>query len=449
MSEQTPAGQSEQPVFNPHAPHMQRPHLRPVRGFPAKVGEQVVLGLADARQISDKVVFMAPAVQHVLPKLDGVRGLDDIVTEVGHGLTREALESIIAQLDSAGLLQGPTFDAMWSKVKADFDSLPVLPPASTAAVADALAQQALGEDASEELKTETGAKRLREVMDEWMSAALKDASDPSFDALPKAIVAPHIDFPRGWMNYAAVWGRMRVVDRPDRVIILGANHFGHGTGVVACDKGYETPLGVCEADVEVIDQVRARLGDVIFEHRYDHEREHSIEMQIAWIQHCLGPSESGRHCKVFAALVHDPSVNSGESYDGKGVALDPFVNTMREILASLPGKTLVVASADLSHVGPAFGDQQPLAGESPEAEAARNRVFQHDREMIQLYQQRKADELLASMAWQQNPTRWCSTGNLIAAMLITDPSDVRILNYAAAMDQEGMGMVSSFSAAMF
>lgn len=443
---QTP--QPEQPKFDPAAPHMRQPHLRPVRGFPAKAGEQVVLGLADARQISDRVVFMAPAVQYVLPKMDGSRNLDEIVAEVGHGLTRDALESIVAQLDSAGLLQGPTFEAMWSKIKADFDSLPILPPASTAAVADALANQVLGEDATEELKAETGAKRLREVMDEWMSAALKDAEDPSFDVLPKAIVAPHIDFPRGWMNYGAVWGRMRVVDRPDRVIILGTNHFGHGTGVVACDKGYETPLGICEADLDIIHQLRSHLGDLVFEHRYDHEREHSIEMQVTWVQHCLGADASGKHCKIFAALVHDPSVNNGESYDGKGIALDPFVKAMREILAGLPGKTLVISSADLSHVGPAFGDPQPLAGDSPEAQAARERVFRHDQEMLELVQQRKPDELVASLAWQQNPTRWCSTGNIVAAMLIAEPSNVRILNYAAAMDQEGMGMVSSFAAVM-
>ena len=49
----------------------------------------------------------------------------------------------------------------------------------------------------------------------------------------------------------------------------------------------------------------------------------------------------------------------------------------------------------------------------------------------------------ASMAWQQNPTRWCSTGNIVAALLVTQPDEVEIVNYAAAMDQQGMGMVSS------
>ncbi len=141
-------------------------------------------------------------------------------------------------------------------------------------------------------------------------------------------------------------------------------------------------------------------------------------------------------------------MNNGESYDGNGVALAPFVEAMRTILADLPGKTLIVSSADLSHVGPAFGDQQKLGGDESEAVAFRNRVFQHDREMLELLRQKKPEDLVAAMAWQQNPTRWCSTGNLVAALQITEPETVEIMHYAAAMDPQGVGMVSSVSMTM-
>jgi hypothetical protein len=53
------------------------------------------------------------------------------------------------------------------------------------------------------------------------------------------------------------------------------------------------------------------------------------------------------------------------------------------------------------------------------------------------------------MAWQQNPPRWCSTGNLVAALKITSPERVEMLNYSAAVDNSGAGMVSSVSGAMF
>ncbi|MCC6677899.1 MAG: AmmeMemoRadiSam system protein B [Phycisphaerales bacterium] len=447
---------SATPVFDPGAAHQQRPKLRAIRGFPARMGEQMVLGLADARQISDKVVFVPPAVQAILPHMNGERTLDEIVGAVGRGLTRPILEGFIAQLDEAGLLFGPVFETMQAKMRQEFDSSSVLPPATSAAFLDSVVGQTLGENATQQERDaavkEHGPGKLREVFDQWMNQTLEKAEKPSFDELPKAVVVPHVDYPRGWLNYAAAWGRMRVVDRPDRVIILGTNHFGEGTGVVGCDKGYQTPLGVCELDREFVATLRRRLGEEqtgrLFANRYDHEREHSIELQIAWVQHCLGKDEAGNFCKVFGALVHDPTVSNGESYDGRGLGFNPFVEAMKAAIAEMPGRTLVVSSADLSHMGPAFGDQQALAGDAAEAEQARNKIFQHDREMLQLLAEKKTDELIAAMSWQQNPTRWCSIGNMVAAVRIVEPTSIRILNYAAAMDQEGMGLVSSASMVM-
>lgn len=442
------------PKFDPSKPHMLKPRLRPVRGFPAKAkdgqGREVdVLGLSDARQISDKVVITMPAAQMVLPLMDGAKSLDEIVAQVGKGLTRPILEGLIAQLDDGYLLEGPTFEGLLAKMRADFDANPVLPPASTAAFAEGLLERNEDGSAKEETVTpEMQVDRLTQLFDAWIAEALKDAENPALATLPRAIVAPHLDYPRGWLNYASTYGRLRVADRPDRVIVLGTNHFGQCTGICACDKGYQTPLGTCEADRAVIDALRLKLGNAVFEHRFDHEREHSIELQIPWIQHVFGKDESGNYPKVVGILVHDPIPANGASYDGKGVDLQPFVAAMKEIIASLPGKTLIVASSDLSHMGPAFGDQQPLNGEDENANAARMKVFTHDREMLQLLSDKKPWDLVASMAWMQNPTRWCSVGNLVATMLITEPADVTIYNYSAAVDPQGMAMVSSVSMAI-
>ena len=167
--------QPPQAVFDPDAAHMQTPKLRPVRGFPVPMqgpdGQQATfLGLADAKQISDKPpVVVSPQARNLLPLLNGELSLDGIVAKVGRGLTRQHLEPLVAQLDAAGLLEGPTFDAMLAKMRAQFDSSTTLPPGSTATIADMLVQadMAEGERATEEQKAEHGAAKLGAAMDRW------------------------------------------------------------------------------------------------------------------------------------------------------------------------------------------------------------------------------------------------------------------------------------------
>lgn len=452
-------------AFDPSAPHQLRPRLRPVRGFPAAAKgpdgkEYQMLGLADARQISDKVVITMPAAVHLLPLLDGQNELDGIVAKIGRGLTRPVLEQLVAQLDDAGLLEGPRFEAIAAKMRADFDATTVLPPGTTAAFTDSLLQEA-GEggqpvDAaaglSDAQRDELARARLRQTFDAWIDRALAEAADPALTALPRVIVAPHLDYPRGWMNYAAVYGRLRVADRPDRVVILGTNHFGESTGVTGVDKGFSTVLGACELDSALLEDLRARLGADnaarLLRHKYDHEREHSVELQIAWVQHVFGTDDQGRFPRVLAALIHDPTVKNGESYDGTGLALEPFVEALRGAIAAAPGRTLIVASADLSHAGPAFGDKEPMAGDDDAAQQRRNAVFARDREMLSLLEQGKHAELVSAMAWESNPTRWCSIGNLVAAQMVARPGTTRLLNYAAAMDEQGVALVSSCAMVM-
>jgi len=432
------------PAYDPNAPHQQKPKLRQIKGFPAQVKGQQAMGVADARQISRKVVFTSPAAQQILPLMDGTRTLDEIVEQVGQGLERRSVEMLVAQLDDAALLHGPAFEEAWNDFMRTFDASDTLPPSNTADYAEALVKKAHGEgnEPTEEQLAEESPQALRDHLDQMIDEALKDDDKPSFDALPAGIVVPAIDYARGGLVFAKAYGRMRVVDRPDRIVILGPNHYGRSSGVAGCDKGFQSPLGECKADVELIDKLRNALGDKLFEHRYDHEREHSIELQMPWIQHVFGTDDQGNYPKVFAALVHDAAANNGESYDGNGVAIQPFIDAVKQAVDELGGRTLLIVTFDLSHVGPMFGDQVQLLGDAPESQEARSKVVRHDRDMLELLAQGKPEEMVAAMAWQQNPTRWSSTGPIVAAMGIAAPCHTRVLHYQGAIDQNGHMLVS-------
>ena len=468
MSDQ-PGKQHDVAPFDPAMPHHAHPRIRPtVTGNPMPVntdqGKQVMLALGDRAQIADGQLVTSPLAQFMLPHMDGSRDAATIASlavdqartagapeDALTHLNEHNVQALVAQLDAAGLLQGPIFDAKLAKLRADFDDSDVLPPGTTIATAEALVQQEMGDGMTADDKKRLAPKKLRESMDTWMTQVIEPVADPSFDALPRLVMAPHLDYWRGAINYAHVYARMRVVDRPARVVILGPNHFGFGSGVVGCNKGYETPLGICEHDADFAAILERHLGpentQKLYQDRFDHEREHSIELQLPWVQHVFS-GDSGAAPRVYAALVHDPSRNNGESYDGKGLGIEPFIDALRAAIQEAPGSTLIIVSANLSHVGPAFGDRLQIMGDTEEAQSFRKKVVDHDREMIALLEQGKAEQIVASMAWQQNPTRWNSIGPIVAGWGAVEASEARLLNYMAAGDQQGRAVISSAAMAV-
>lgn len=467
----TPPNQMHQspppPPFDPNKPHHTSPRIRQtVVGMPVGVqtpqGQQVMLALSDRAQIAEGQMLTSMLAQFMLAQMDGSNTVDDVASKaVALARTQNVPQNafphinadnvkvLVSQLDAAGLLHGPIFDAKLSKLRADYDKSDVLPPSSTAAMADALVVQELGDSATDEKKAELGPEKLRAFIDKSMDDVMAKVEDPSFDVLPACVIVPQMDYFRGAMGYAHVYGRMRVADRPDRIIILGANGFGFGTGIVGCDKGFSTPLGTVHRDDAFAKALEAALGPDntkrLYQDRYDHEREQAVELQLPWIQAVFG-DHAGNTPRIYAALIHDPAINNGESYDGKGLAFLPFVDALKKAINQVGGRTLILCSANCSHVGMSFGDRTPLVGDAPEAQQFRDRILQHDKEMLTLVEQGKAQELVASMAWQKNPTRWKSVGPIAASLMAVGAHKVRMLNYMVIGDDKGFAGIGCLSA---
>ena len=390
--------------------HVYKPHVRPFQPvLMQKDGKQFV-ALQDHMRLNQQTMVVPVQVLQVLRQCQGKESIDDLATKFGG--QRDQIVELVTNLDRMGLLWGPTLEKLEKERWDQLATRGSFPPR---------ASSTMGEDAA----------ACRAKIEGWFA----ETEDPELEETPTGLVAPHLDYGRGWPNYAAAYYAVRPdskvkPEKPDRVVILGTNHFGVGDGVVGTDLGFESPLGMLKTDTVVVDKLKAELGKGFTVDQLDHFGEHSIDLHTPWISYCFGD------VPVVAALVPDPLRPMIEN-DGERVSVSEFTKALKKTLAEVGGRTFFVSSADLSHVGPQFGEPRPVDDQrSMDVET-------QDREMMAKFMSGDAEEFIGAMTWSKNPTRWCSVGNMAATLMLAEPKSVELIDYRQARDEKGVTMVSS------
>jgi len=150
----------------------------------------------------------------------------------------------------------------------------------------------------------------------------------------KAIVAPHA----GYLYSGAVAGEVYSAIRlPKRFIILGPNHTGRGEALSLHPAGdWRTPLGLVSIDEELNARLLAECSR-LREDRAAHLREHSLEVQIPFLQMLVAEFR-------FAAICVGTTDHS---------ALTSLGHALARVIQSSPEPILLVASSDMTHYEPA------------------------------------------------------------------------------------------------
>jgi AmmeMemoRadiSam system protein B/AmmeMemoRadiSam system protein A len=160
---------------------------------------------------------------------------------------------------------------------------------------------------------------------------------PAQGAPPIALIAPHAGYVYSGQVAADAYAQAAGHDY-DLVVVLGTNHTSARFGGVSIwpHGGYRTPLGTVPIDEEVAAALIAADDAFTFEPSV-HSREHSVEVQLPFIQHLFPQA------KIVAAVVGRPDLDLCTRF-GKALAR-----------AVAGRRALIVASADLSHY-PAYDD---------------------------------------------------------------------------------------------
>ena len=157
----------------------------------------------------------------------------------------------------------------------------------------------------------------------------------------KACVCPHAGYVYSGPVAAHSYLEVSKLRKPDLVVVVGPNHYGLGSGVATWGEGeWETPLGVVPVDQGATERM-VRLTGIVDIDREAHRREHSIEVQLPFLQILYG----GAFSFLPISLAFQDKTTARDL--GKGLA-----EVLRDAADGKRGAVLV-ASSDLTHYEPA------------------------------------------------------------------------------------------------
>jgi AmmeMemoRadiSam system protein B len=399
------------------------PRLRAVEAFPIEhEGEQMVL-LQDPTGLAEAPLVVSPAGFFILTFFDGKHSLEQVAeafqARFGAPVSIEQLEEMIDQIDLGNYLDSRRFADYYQELVDTFRA----GPARVSREAEAF-----GADAG----------RLGPLLDRMLGGP---AAEPAFsNGRLVGLVAPHLDYPRGEPCYLAAYRVLAANGPVERAVILGANHFGRGTSVVATGKDFQTPLGLTRTDRAFLAQLERACGADLCEHEFDHVREHSVELQLLILQRLLG----AENFEIVPVLCPDPCGPTGTvPSDGEGVDLEAFAKALGRLIAETDKRSVVIAGADLSHFGRRFGDECEL--DAPFlAEIERK-----DREALGAVVAGRSDLFLEGIRGRNNDTRICSAGSIYTIMTALSGARAELLRYHQTVDSESGTAVSCSAIALW
>ena len=224
-----------------------------------------------------------------------------------------------------------------------------------------------------------------------------------------AAVAPHAGYRASGMNAAHVYKAIKENGLPDAYIVIGPDHYGVPYRTVMCSDPYVTPLGVCEIHEEITKCLRKNIPD----DPKAHSMEHSIEVQIPFIQY-IDPAP-----KIVPIIMRDQKEENARYVAG----------IVRDACDGL--NVIVIASSDLSHYIP-----------KKEAELIDSKY---------LNQVLKKDVNGMYRTLMENKMSVCGYGPIATATILSEKASPEMLCYSDSFDSLGMddSAVVGYSSVIF
>lgn len=403
-----------------------KPKLRQVEAHAIQHQGQHMLLLRDPLQLSDMTIAIPQPLAPLLGMMDG---------------TMDSSELEAALQVRAGLRLAP---GLLAKLLADLDQAFLLDNERYAAAREALLQAYRDAPSRPANLAGTGFPPEPEQAAAYLQAyvdGLPTGPPEQRSGKIRGLVSPHIDYGRGGPVYAQVWmAAARAVRDAERVIVLGTDHQGSAGTLTLTRQSYATPWGLLPTDEETVGALARALGEEhAFAEELHHRGEHSIELAAMWL-HFVRDGDPVPMVPILCG--HFGDFVSGRAEPGEHAPYATALTVLGEIMATR--RVLVVAAADLAHMGPAFGDPYGLdfVGQAQ----ARNA----DGRLMEAVYNGDADDFFHQLQTEGDRRHVCGLPPIYLTLRLLQPSQGRAAGYdLCPADPQGMSFVSIAGATLW
>jgi MEMO1 family protein len=361
------------------------PRLRMDLDFmPSPAPEHPGLFIRDPYRYSDAMLVIPPALIECLDCFDGTHTSLDLRTALvrltGDLQVGEIETRLTEALDQAGFLENGTFEGMRDERRREFAAHPTREPAHAGSAYPA------------ELDA------LAATMQRYAEG--REGNGASRPGL-MGIAAPHVSPEGGWQSYRDAYAVVGPEHRDRTFVVLATSHYGAPERFGLTRKAFRTPLGEVANDTRLTEWLAERAPQSIEMEDFCHSFEHTIELQLIFLQHALGTNVRILPilCGPFARSIG----RGGKPEDDDKVKA--FLEALGEMRDREGDKLFWILGVDMAHMGSRY--QDPYAARAGEGTMAA--VDERDRERIGRISASDANGFWDLVRQNRDDLKWCGS----------------------------------------
>ena len=372
--------------------------------FPSPAPDRPGLFIRDPYRYSDAMLIIPPLLVECLRCFDGQQTDLDLravlVRITGDLQVSELEQQLVRTLSTAGFLEDDAFLEMKAARQREFAEAPRREPAHAGSAYPA------------------DVAGLRETMARYMDAA---AAHPGPPPRLLGVAAPHVSPEGGWQSYRAAYQALGR-DLADRTfVILATSHYGEPEHFGLTRKPFVTPLGETATNTALVDWLEARGGGAVLMEDYCHSFEHTVELQVIFLQHLYGPKVRILPilCGSFAHSIYRGGTPEADD------AVRQFFEVLGEMAEREGERLFWVLGIDMAHMGARYHDHfEAHADQGVMAEVAAR-----DRQRIGRVLESDAGGFWSLVQERQDDLKWCGSSPLYTFLKALPGARGELLRY--------------------